>query len=141
VEHQEVPKEETAVKSSGVWKKWHKGQNLAAERCCQDEGWDPEESGSRPQRDDPPRESGTAQRKHLQEKLDQGQRGMRNLEKMEVQEEVSAKTGMQKWDKEQMPEIAATKQKGIHQDLQENHWTGDRKANYQIFCWVVDNQE
>jgi hypothetical protein len=30
-----------------------------------------------------------------------------------------------------------TKQEGIHQDLKVNHWTGERKANYQIFCWVA----
>jgi hypothetical protein len=29
-EHLEVPKEEAAVKSSGIPKKWHKGQNVAA---------------------------------------------------------------------------------------------------------------
>jgi hypothetical protein len=88
---------------------------------------------------DPPCSSGTVQRKCFWEKLDQGQRGTGNFEKMDIQEEVSAETGMQKWDKK--PETAATKQEGIHQALHENHWTGDFEANCQIFCWVAATQE
>jgi hypothetical protein len=45
------------------------------------------------------------------------------------------------WDKEQTPETADTKQEGIHQDLQENHWTGDCEANCQMYCWVAKNQD
>jgi hypothetical protein len=89
---------------------------------------------------DPLCSSGIVQRKCFWEKLDQGQRCTGNFEKMDVQEEVSAET-MQKWDKKPSPEIAATKQEGIHQDLHENHWTGDCEANCQIVCWVADSQE
>jgi hypothetical protein len=59
---------------------------------------------------------------------------------MDIQKEVSAVTGTQKWDKTPRPETAATKQEGIHQDLQENYWTGDRETNCHIYCWVADNQ-
>jgi hypothetical protein len=33
------------------------------------------------------------------------------------------------------------KQEGIHQDIQDNHWAGDREANSQIFCWIMKNYE
>jgi hypothetical protein len=96
--------------------------------------------GHQQQRNNPPCKSNKAQGKLLWEKLDQGQHDKKNLGKMHIRKEASAKTGMQTWDKEQTPETAATKQKGIHQDLQENHWTTDCKVNYQIYCWVAKDQ-
>lgn len=45
-----------------------------------------------------------------------------------------------KSDKELRPETAPTKSEGIHQALQENHWTGDHEVNCQIYGWVADNQ-
>jgi hypothetical protein len=48
---------------------------------------------------------------------------------------------MQKWDKEQKPATAVMKQEGNRQDLQENHWTGYRKGNCQIYCWVAKDHE
>jgi hypothetical protein len=86
----------------------------------QAEGWVPEEIGRCPERDDPPCKNGRVLGKR-QKKSDQGQRGTRKLEKMDVRKAVSAKTGTQKWDKEQRDMTAVTKQERIHQDLQENH--------------------
>jgi hypothetical protein len=37
-------------------------------------------------------------------------------------------------------ETAVIKQEGIHQELHENHCTGNCEANFQIFCWVTSNQ-
>jgi hypothetical protein len=90
--------------------------------------------------DDPPCKSGTAQGKRRQEKSDQRQRDTRNLWKTDIQEEASAETITQKWNKEQRPETAASEQEGIHQDRQENHWTGDRKTNCQISCRITESQ-
>jgi hypothetical protein len=59
---------------------------------------------------------------------------------MGIWRKASTETGMQLWHKEQTPEIAATKQEGILQDLQENCWIGDHKVNCQIFCWVAYTQ-
>jgi hypothetical protein len=82
--------------------------------------WIPEEIGRYWYEGNPQCKSGMAQGKRHWEKLDYGQHGMRNLERTEVREEASAETGTQIWDKEQMCERAATKQEGIHQDLQAN---------------------
>jgi hypothetical protein len=59
---------------------------------------------------------------------------------MDIQKEASCDTRMQKWYKEPRPDIAATKQKGIHQDLQKNHWTADCEVNCQFYCWVAKDQ-
>jgi hypothetical protein len=47
----------------------------------------------------------------------------KSFEKMDVWKDVSDETRTQKCDKEPRVETAAMKQEGIHQDLQENHWT------------------
>jgi hypothetical protein len=47
---------------------------------------------------------------------------------------------MQQWHKGPRPDTAATKQEGIHQDVQENHWAGDRGEDSQIFCRVTKDQ-
>jgi hypothetical protein len=39
-----------------------------------------------------------------------------------------------------MPETAAMKQEGIHQDLQENKWTGDREVNCEFYRFVVKDR-
>jgi hypothetical protein len=57
-----------------------------------EDGLIPEEIGHLPQRDDPPCESGTAQGDHHRENLQQGQRGTRNLERMDAQEETAGAT-------------------------------------------------
>jgi hypothetical protein len=87
--------------------------------------------------DDPPCKSDTAREKRRQENSDQIQSDTRNFEKTDIREEASAKSRTQKWDKEPRSETAATKPKGVHQDLQEDHWTGDRKANCQISCCIT----
>jgi hypothetical protein len=38
-EHQEVPKEEAGVRSSGALKKWHRGRNLVAKRRQKQKEW------------------------------------------------------------------------------------------------------
>jgi hypothetical protein len=65
----------------------------------------------------------------------------RNFEKTNVQEETLEGPRTQQWHKELRPETAATKQEGIHQDLQENHWTGDHKVNCQIYYRVAKNKK
>jgi hypothetical protein len=66
---------------------------------------------------------------------------MKNLEETDFWKEASAETGTHIWCKEQRPATGAMTQEGIHQDLQENHQTGDCEANCQVFCWVVKVQE
>jgi hypothetical protein len=63
-----------------------------AERTDLGKLWIPEEIGCRLQRDNPPVKSGMAQGKCHQEKSDQRQHDVRNLEKMDIQEEASAET-------------------------------------------------
>jgi hypothetical protein len=144
-EHREVPKEQAEAETGRAPKKQYRGQNLAAECCSQPEEQTQGNGGSWKKLT----ATGMRMTCHAkvawrkgnhQEKLGQG-RGTRNLGRTEVREEASAETGMQIWDKEQMHETAATKQEGIHQDLQENRWTGGHEVNCQICCWVADNQE
>jgi hypothetical protein len=58
---------------------------------------------------------------------------MRNLEKMNVWEEASAKTRTQKWDKEPRPETAAMKQEGIQLDPHKDPRAGVCEAS----SWYV----
>jgi hypothetical protein len=57
---------------------------------------------------------------------------------MDIREEASAETRTQKWDKEQSPETAATKQKGIQQDPQGDPMMGVREANS---CYLLSGYE
>lgn len=102
VEHREVPKEHAAVENGREPNEQHRGWNLAAEchRKPKDGSWNKLTAASRMTH------HGMALGK-CQEKSDQGQHGMRDLEMNDIQEELSAKTRMQKWDKKPMPETAA----------------------------------
>jgi hypothetical protein len=57
---------------------------------------------------------------------------MRSLETTDIPEEVSAETGMQKWDEEQRPDTAVMKQEGIQQGLQEDPGLEIRKRAVEI---------
>jgi hypothetical protein len=57
------------------------------------------------------------------------------LKKTDVRKKASAETGTQVWDKEQRPETSNREFAKIYRKT-----NGDREANYQIFCWVADNQ-
>jgi hypothetical protein len=42
---------------------------------------------------------------------------------------------------ETRPEETTTgKHRKCYQDLQEDHWTGNREVNCQIYCWATKNQ-
>jgi hypothetical protein len=58
------------------------------------------------------------------------------VERTNVREETSGKTGMQQQHKEPRLKEATTswKQEDIWQDVQENHLAGDGEVNSQIFC-------
>jgi hypothetical protein len=98
--HEEVPKEEVAVKSFGALIKRHRGRHLAARRRGKPKGtdpgqwWVPEEIGCRQQRDDPPCKSGTAQGTRSSWTRP-GQCSTRDPERPEVREESSGATGRQ----------------------------------------------
>jgi hypothetical protein len=65
----------------------------------------------------------------------------RNFEKTNIREVTLEGPGTQQWHKEPRPETAALKQEGIDQNIQGNHWTGDCKANCQIYCQIAKNEE
>jgi hypothetical protein len=137
-EHREVPKEDEAVKPVGALKKQHSGWHLAAGHRGKLKEWTQGKDGCQKKlaatcRDDSLCKSGMEQGTS---RTRQGQGCTKNFIKTDVWKEASAEPGTQQWDKEPRPETAATKQEGIHQDLQENHWTGDHEANCQIYCRV-----
>jgi hypothetical protein len=102
-EHQEVPKEQEAVMPDRGLRKQRRDWNMGTWRRQKLKGRIQASLVSRKRltvKGDTPCQSGMAQKEHSQKRLYQCQCGTRNLERTDIWEETSAKTGMQQEHKE-----------------------------------------